>query len=164
MTQSRWFFTCEEHARDEGRAVQLALCTGVQVTHSTRCTAPQCSTVHTSAWSTRAGSMQVLGSVSRIDEDNNWLDIGSRFRRRAMLWFPRGRPERVLIVKKHNDERALGTLRQMAEWCAAVQHRKRIDAQRATVSAARCARRGQHPGPRDALLRAVMRTKPCTRP
>lgn len=62
--------------------------------------------------------MQVSGMVNKVDEDNNWLDIGAKFRRMAMLWWPHGTPQRVLIVKKRDDKRALTMLRRMSAWCA----------------------------------------------
>lgn len=58
------------------------------------------------------------GKVNKVDEDNNWLDIGAKFRRRAMLWWPNGTAQRVLIVKKPGEPAALEMLVRMATWCA----------------------------------------------
>lgn len=42
----------------------------------------------------------------------------NKFRRRALLWWPKGVPGNVLIVKKRNDADALDMLQRIAEWCA----------------------------------------------
>jgi hypothetical protein len=55
--------------------------------------------------------------VNRSDEENNWLDIGSKFRRRAMLWWSNGKPECILLVKKHGCQDALDKLKEVAAWC-----------------------------------------------
>jgi hypothetical protein len=61
------------------------------------------------------GRVELDGNVNR-DDENNWLDIGSKFRRRAMLWWNNGKPERILIVKKHGSRAALDKLKDVAAW------------------------------------------------
>ena len=57
---------------------------------------------------------------SEQEQQDSWLDIGSKFRRRAMLWWPHGRPRRVLLVKRQHDKQALDALSSIASWCAAL--------------------------------------------
>lgn len=44
------------------------------------------------------------------------LDMGGKFRRRALLWWPEGIPHRALIVKKRDDQDASEMLQRIGTW------------------------------------------------
>eukprot|EP00892_Ulva_mutabilis_P002108 jgi/Ulvmu1/11899/UM081_0058.1 len=48
--------------------------------------------------------------------DDSVLDMGAKYRRRALLWWPEGRPRCVLIVKKRNDADAAAMLVRIGTW------------------------------------------------
>ena len=43
--------------------------------------------------------------------------MGAKYRRRALLWWPEGRPRRVLLVKKRDDADAAEMLERIGTWC-----------------------------------------------
>lgn len=50
------------------------------------------------------------------DAENNVLDMGAKYRRRALLWWAEGHPKRILIVKKRGDDDAADMLRRIGAW------------------------------------------------
>lgn len=61
--------------------------------------------------------LQTNGSEKSGRSHQDLLQMGSKFRRKAVLLWPRGRPQRVLIVKKPGVNETSAMLAKIAAWC-----------------------------------------------
>lgn len=60
--------------------------------------------------------MQRCAHVAPDGGGNDWLDMNGKFRRKAILWWPNGKPRRVLIVKKPTNPEASSVMEGIAAW------------------------------------------------
>lgn len=55
-------------------------------------------------------------SPAAASSEADVLDMGAKFRRRALLWWPEGNPHSALIVKKRDDADASEMLQRIGTW------------------------------------------------
>lgn len=77
---------------------------------------------HTAAREGQNGGVGIVirngDTQAEANDRTDLLGLDSKFRRKAMLWWPNGRPERVLMVKKPGNVAANSMFIIIAAWCA----------------------------------------------